>query len=177
MATIPALVATHQGSQDALLKLVEEVVTITNNNEVAVSAAHCSASALFSVLNGEPIEQSLRKVLPCAGEKLNPLLLASLDYKTLDSISASEKFGSACHVVEGLPTVFHIAQHTNDYKTAIKSNIRAGGDSCGRGIMLGAIVAAYQAKQENMVSSIPLSWLARYRNLSTAADAYEAIYP
>lgn len=177
LATIPVLVAAHQGSQDALLKLVEEVVSITNNNEVAVSAAQCSASVLFSVLNGEPVEQALTKVLPSAGGKLNPLLQASLDYKTLDSIKAAEKFGSACHVVEGLPTVFHIAQHTNDYKTAIKSNIRAGGDSCGRGIMLGAIVAAYQAKQENMVSSIPLSWLARYRNLSTAADAYEAIYP
>ena len=39
LATIPVLVATHQGSQDALLNLVEDVVTITNNNDVAVSAA------------------------------------------------------------------------------------------------------------------------------------------
>lgn len=175
LATIPVLVATHQGSQDALLNLVEDVVTITNNNDVAVSAAKCSASILYSILNGEPIKQSLTNVLPSAGEKLNPLLEASLNFKALDSITVAEKFGSACHVAEGLPTVFHIAQHTSDYKTAIKSNIRAGGDSCGRGIMLGAIVAAYQAKQENTESSIPLSWLARYRNLTTAADAYEAI--
>ncbi|MDH5551931.1 MAG: ADP-ribosylglycohydrolase family protein [Nitrosomonas sp.] len=177
LATIPVLVATHKGSQEALLELVEEVVTITNHNEVAVSAAQCIASVLFSVLNGDPLEQALTKVLPSAGDKLNPLLQESLGFKSLDSIKAAEKFGSACHVVEGLPTVFHIAQHTNDYKTAIESNIRAGGDSCGRGIMLGAIVAAYQAKQENMESSIPLTWLARYRNLTAAANAYEAIKP
>lgn len=177
LATIPVLVATHQGSQDALLKLVEEVVAITNNNEIAISAAQCTASLLFSILNGEPLNNALASVVPSAGEKLNPLLAASLNYKSLDSIAVAEKFGSACHVIEGIPTVFHIAQHASDYKTAVKSNIRAGGDSCGRGIILGAIVAAYQAKQENKVSSIPLSWLARYRKITTAADAYEIIYP
>lgn len=176
LATIPVLVATHQGTQNDLLKLVEEVVSITNNNDVAISAAQCTASLLFSVLNGETMGKALASVIPAAGEKLNPLLEASLNYNSLDSITVAEKFGSACHVIEGLPTVFHIAQHTNDYKTAVESNIRAGGDSCGRGIILGAIVAAYQAKQENMVPSIPLSWISRYRNITTAADAYEVIY-
>lgn len=177
LATIPVLVATHKGTQGDLLKLVEEVVSITNNNDVAISAAQCTASLLLSVLNGEMMGKALASVLPAAGVKLNPLLEASLNYKSLDSITVANTFGSACHVIEGLPTVFHIAQHTNDYKTAIKSNIRAGGDSCGRGIILGAIVAAYQANQENMASSMPLSWITRYRNISTAADAYEVIYP
>ena len=53
----------------------------------------------------------------------------------------------ACHVAEGLPVVFHIAQHATDYSIAIESNIRAGGDNCGRSIMLGAMVAADMANR------------------------------
>lgn len=89
----------------------------------------------------------------------------------LDSTRVAKRFGSACHVLEGLPVLAHLAQHAPDYRTAIEENIRIGGDSCGRAIMLGAIMAAYTVQQNESISSIPLEWIARYRKLSMAADA------
>jgi len=70
-----------------------------------------------------------------------------------------------------LPVVFHIAKCTSDYQAAIKANIRAGGDNCGRSIMLGAFVAAHMAKKDGTTFPIPLEWLARYKKFFDAANA------
>ncbi len=175
LATIPALVATHHGSYDALMQRIKEAVCITNNNEIAVFAAQSAATALQGILNGKSMAQALTDAVAVVGDILGPALEQALAMETLDSVAAAKSFGSACHVMEGLPIVFHIAKHAPDYSTAIKANIRAGGDSCGRAIMLGALVAAYQAKQQNLASSIPLSWLAHYRKLVIATEVCEEI--
>lgn len=175
LATIPVLVATHQGSHDELMKRVEEAVRITNHNDVAVSAARCAATALQSILSGKSMAQALTDAMTISGDMLKPLLEQALATDRLDSVSAAMNFGSACHIAEGLPIVFHIARHAPDYTTAIKANIRASGDCCGRAIILGALVAAHQAVQQDITSSIPLSWLARYRKLNIAAEACEEI--
>lgn len=171
LAALPALVATHAGTLEELMAKVEDVVHITNNNAQAVTAAQCSAAVLFEVLGGTPIAQALANALPLAGSTLKPLLEEALAIPTLDSVAVAKRFGMACHVVEGLPLVFHIAQHASDYRVAVESNIRAGGDNCGRSIMLGAIVAAHKAKQENVGYPIPLPWLARYGKFMATADA------
>lgn len=171
LATIPVVAATHTGSQDALSKKIEQVVRLTNDNDTAVAAAQYAGIVLFEVLNGKPIPQALSAALPHAGEKLAPLVKEALQPRTLDSAAIAKRFGSACHVLEGMPVIAHIAQHAPDYRTAIEENIRIGGDSCGRAIMLGAITAAYTSQQSGPMSSLPLEWIARYRKLSIAADA------
>jgi ADP-ribosylglycohydrolase len=171
LASVPVMVAAHQGTQDALISHIETIVRITNNNEIAVAAAQCAGMILFKILNGATVEQALIDSLSFAGPVLKPLLEQSIAYKSLDSIAVSKRFGSACHVAEGFPLIFHIAQHAPDYRIAIEENIRVGGDSCGRSIMLGAIIAAHKAKQANLESAIPLVWMARYRKLLVAANA------
>jgi hypothetical protein len=175
LAALPALVATHSGTLEDLMKRVEEAVRVTNNNELAIAAARCSSVALFKLLHGARVSQALADALPFAGPILQPLLEQALAIPKLDSIAATERFGRACHVTEGLPVIFHIAQRAVDYRTAIESNIRAGGDSCGRSIMLGALAAAHAAMQNGAVFPIPLPWLARYRKLAEAADACAAL--
>lgn len=175
LASIPVIVATHQGSLDALMKRVEEVVRITNHNDIAVSAAKCAASLLNGILIGKSLNQAATEALPLAEDNLRILLEQALALETFDSVAAANRFGSACHVSEGLPIIFHIAKHAPNYETAIKANIRAGGDSCGRSIILGALVAAYSAAQNSINSGIPLPWLSRYRKLTVAADACQKI--
>ena len=175
LAALPALVAAHNGTLEELIAGVEDAVRVTNNNELAISAAHCASAALFNLLHGMPLSQALDEVLPFAGNTLEPLLAEALAMPQLDSIAAAERFGSSCHVAEGLPLIFHLALRAPDYKTAVESNIRAGGDNCGRSIMLGAIVAAHAAMRNPSEFPIPLPWLARYRKFSAAADACAAL--
>lgn len=171
LATLPAVIVTHIGPQDVLKTEIERIVRITNNNDTAVAAAQYAGCVLFEVLNGKSIIQALTAALPHADEKLKPLVEEVMQSATLDSAAIAKRYGSACHVLEGLPIIVHIAQHAPDYRTAIEENIRIGGDSCGRAIMLGAIMAAYTAQQTKLSSSIPFEWIARYRKLSIAADA------
>ncbi|HEU4853852.1 MAG TPA: ADP-ribosylglycohydrolase family protein [Nitrosospira sp.] len=175
LAALPALIAVHAGTLENLVERVEEVVRVTNNNDLAVAAGRCASVALFKLLHGVPIAQALADALPFAGNTLQPLLEQALAMPKLDSVAAAEHFGLACHVAQGLPVVFHIAQHAADYRTAIESNIRAGGDSCGRAIMLGAMVAAHAARQNSSGFPVPLPWLARYSKLTSAADACAAL--
>ena len=175
LAALPPLVAAHAGTLDELMTQVDEAVRRTNNNEVAVAAAHCSSAALFKLLQGMKMEQALTEALPFAGGTLRPLLEEALSMHKSDSVGAAQRFGTACHVTEGLPVVFHIAQTATDYRSAIEANIRAGGDSCGRSIMLGALVAAHSARQNTYEFPIPFQWLARYQKFVEAADACAAI--
>lgn len=171
LAALPSLVVTHADTIEVLMKRVDEMVRVTNNNDLAVAAAQCSAAALFKILHDVPIKKALVDAIQFAGDKLGPLLEEALSIQALDSIAVAKRFGLACHVAEGLPVVFHIAKCTSDYQTAIKANIRAGGDNCGRSIMLGAFVAAHMAKKDGATFPIPLEWLARYKKFSDAADA------
>jgi hypothetical protein len=175
LAALPALVALHEGSRDSLMDRVEEVVGITNNNTLAVAAGQCAAAALFNMLQREPAAQALANALPFAGSVLEPLLDEALSMTTLDSVAAAQRFGSACHVAEGLPVIFHIVQQAADYRGAVESNIRAGGDSCGRSIMLGAMAAVCTAGKQEGACSIPLHWLARYRKLADAANSFATL--
>ena len=72
---------------------VEEVVRVTNNNELAVAAARCASAALFKLLHGMPIAQALEEALPFAGNTLQPLLEEALAMPKLDSVAAAERFG------------------------------------------------------------------------------------
>ncbi len=170
LAALPALVANHSGSQQALLGKIEQVVCVTNHNRTAIAAAQYAGCVLWEVLNGEPIQQALRNPLVHAGEKFTPLIEEALQIRVLDGKTVAKRFGSACHVLEGVPIIAHIAHSAPDYRTAIEENIRIGGDSCGRAIMLGAIVAASTAQHQES-ATIPLEWIARLRNLMIAADA------
>ncbi|HNO75156.1 ADP-ribosylglycohydrolase family protein [Nitrosomonas mobilis] len=170
LATIPALVAAHRGSKEELLAAVDTAARITSNNERAVNAAKALASTLYSLLAGEPLQAALRNGIACAEDALATRLEECLAINKLPATEIGEKFGRACHVQEGLPVVFHIARYATDYQSAIQENIRAGGDSCGRAVALGAIMATAAA---NDSESIPLPWLARYARLIEAADALE----
>ena len=171
LAALPAMVATNTDTLEVLMKRIDEMVRVTNNNDIAVAAAKCSAAALFEILNGRTMESALVSSLQFAGDKLRPLLEQALAIQTLDNIKVAEQFGFACHVTEGLPVVFHIAKCVPDYRTAIEINIRTGGDNCGRAIMLGAFIAAHMVKQGKATFPIPLEWLVRYRKVAAAADA------
>ncbi|SEM97711.1 ADP-ribosylglycohydrolase family protein [Nitrosomonas marina] len=171
LATVPVITAAHHGTLDALLQKIEIAVRLTNDNETAVAAAKYAAAVLNNILSGNPIEAALTVSLQYSGEKLAPLLEEAIHIKSLNSVTTAARFGSACHVNEGLPVIAHIARHAENYQQAVEANIRAGGDSCGRAIVLGAVSAAQATMQCDGDSAIPLSWLAKYNKLSIAAEA------
>jgi len=172
LSTLPVVVTMHSGTIEALMMQIERIVRITNNNADALSAAKYAGSVLWNVLQGKSIHQALTDSLAHAGEKLTTRIEQALQTPKLSCIDAAKRFGSSCHVLEGMPLIAHILQHAHDFRSVVQENIRVGGDSCGRSIMLGAIMASQSAMQSKIDTAIPLEWLARYRKLIVAADAW-----
>ncbi len=175
LAALPAAIAVHQGSVEALQDKLEKIVRLTNDNATAVAAVRYLGSVLMAVCQGEPVQTALSRCLSHADQIVQEPVADALQVGSLDTLAVAKRFGSACHVLQGVPVIAHILQHAGDYATAIEENIRAGGDSCGRSIMLGAIAAAGTAQQGNPAKGIPLQWVARYRKLTAAADACAAL--
>jgi ADP-ribosylglycohydrolase len=64
-------------------------------------------------------------------------------------------FGQMCEIPVAFPGVIHlIAKFENDLKSALIENAMAGGDSAGRGLLVGLILGAHLGME-----AIPPEWL------------------
>ena len=157
---IPALVACHRGDLDSLLPVVQQAVAVTHDDPVARDAAHACALVLHSVISGVGLQQALVRAAAAAGPALQPLLVEALAMPALDPQAATARFGMPCHLPQGLPVLFHIALRADNYQEAVEANVLAGGDSCGRSLMLGALCAA-DAAVRGLGNAVPKAWLQR----------------
>ena len=164
---VPALVACHRGGFDTLMRVVQQAVAVTHDDPVARAAAHACALALHQVVSGLGLAQALAAGAEAAGPVLRPLLFQALATPTLDPQAASARFGMPCHLPQGLPVLFHIAMRAASYQEAVEANILAGGDSCGRSLMLGALRAATAAVRGEG-NAVPQDWLQQVVTLPAA---------
>ena len=165
---VPAMVAFHRGGLDSLLPLVQQAVAVTHDDPVARDCAHACALALHRVISGVGLDQALGAAAEVAGPVLRPLLIEALAMPALDPQAASARFGMPCHLPQGLPVLFHIALRAGSYQEAVEANILAGGDSCGRSLMLGALCAA-DAAVRGVGNAVPQAWLQRVVTVPAAS--------
>ncbi|MEM7044065.1 MAG: ADP-ribosylglycohydrolase family protein [Pseudomonadota bacterium] len=157
-STTPAMVAAGPGSL-SLERDVMRMVRVTNDNPLATEGALIVARVTTALLQGDDLAATLATEAERAGDVLQPLLREALAAEDQSSIDIAGHFGRACHVPQGLPVVFHIANKAESYESAIRSNVLAGGDSCGRSMALGAILGAHFGFGGER--GMPLPWLTR----------------
>lgn len=161
LACLPPIVvaAFRCGRDDASLwDEIEHVVRITNNNERAVDAGRAAGMLLVELLRGRKPLEAIEAAAARAQGDLASRIRESVQGARLDVVAAAARFGAACHVEQGLPVVCHILAHAGSYREAVIANIMAGGDSCGRSIVLGAAMG--------IVDGVPLGWMARMNRLA-----------
>jgi len=141
-STIPAIIAARPEAA-TLDQDVTKMVRVTNDNPLATEAALIVTRILSARLRGDDLAETLNNEAETAGELLKPLLQEALAASDQTSVDIAGHFGRACHVQQGLPVVFHIAKTAESYQSAIRTNVLAGGDSCGRSMALGAILGAH----------------------------------
>ncbi|MEM9629630.1 MAG: ADP-ribosylglycohydrolase family protein [Pseudomonadota bacterium] len=168
---IPALIAAGPEAY-GLETDVAAMVHVTNNNPLATEAALISTRLIRAALIGDDLASSLEAEAERAGDVLQPLLRQALAQTSKDSVDIAGEFGRACHVHQGLPVVFHIVKTAPSYESGVRANVLAGGDSCGRSMVLGAMLGArYGFGGER---GIPLPWLTRLDGGARLFDqAYE----
>lgn len=164
---LPALVAT--GADAATLNAAMEV---TNTHPTATACSPVCATLLADVLAGAPVADALHKAAATAPGDIGKALRAALDTAEANPVAYGEITGRACHLPMGLPLAFHIMAHSADYAQAVETNIRAGGDSAGRAILIGAVMAAAGG-----VQAIPLEWALRLHDGAAIWDDCCTIAP
>lgn len=111
-------------------------------------------------MNDEPLETALQAAANAADESAKADLLDALNTDEDDSVAfAGIKglMGRACYLPAAGPVMFHILARSTSYRDAIERNILAGGDSAGRSIMIGAIMACIHGVATK--TGVPLSWV------------------
>lgn len=165
LACLPPIVvaAFRCGRDDASLwDEVEHLVRITNNNDRAVDAARAAGLLLVTLLRGGSPADAIEAAAARAEGELAARIREAAGGKYLDAVGAAAKYGAGSHVEQGLPVICHILAHSRSYREAVIANILAGGDSCGRAIVLGAAMG--------IVDLVPLGWMARLSRLAQVLD-------
>lgn len=155
---------------------LEKAVRITNDNDLCVAHALFMARILSDFYNdsvqSDGIRASVLKHLTMLPQSSQDLIHQAMNYDSLDYQTATKTFGAACHVEMAVPLSIHILLNTKSFTEAVRTNILASGDNCGRSIFLGALAGAmYGIGGER---GIPEAWLKR-THLIPVIDSYSVL--
>ena len=157
ISKLPPLVACHFDDEE-LSSVCDSAIRVTNNAPRALDYGRVCMAVLRSSIAGKPVTSSLHSAVESGSsttqEVLNSALASDLPVRKL-----SKEVGLHCDLGAGVPSVFHNLKTTSSYIDAIRSNIYAGGDNCGRAIVLGAVCGASFGLDGD--HGIPGAWLNR----------------
>ena len=136
---------------------IENAIRVTNNNDLAVNCGLYFSKILQAVLNGNSIADSFANAAEHAPDEIKENITKALNMPATDLDTAATLFGQVCGLEETMPLTAYILSNSSNYKQAIEMNILAGGDSCGRAVMLGAIAGAHYGLGGE--KGIPHAWL------------------
>lgn len=161
LAKLPALVVRH-ADDPQLMTQVEDAVRVTNNNDTAVSFAKTAAKLLQQVLATGTIPD-LTALITGADPVVKQAISKALNRTNETTQTITADIGMSCNLDLGVPSIFHNLATTTGYIAGVRSNIYAGGDNCGRSIVLGATLGA--------VYGVPQDWIEQLTRKDAIAAA------
>ena len=156
IAKLPPLIAIYQGNSE-LKEVVESAIRVTNNNDLAVEFGLAAASLIEAVIQGNTPEKAIAQLSVTTSKEIKELIQQASSCSQEDNLSVTSKFGTACKLVYGFPSAIHNILTADSYTTAIRQNIYAGGDSCGRAILLGSVLGAWYGLGGE--KGVPIEWI------------------
>ena len=133
-------------SVDSALSAVQ---VISTNSEVMESAS-IVFTCLELLLSGTPHKQALEQSALSGTGIVHELLKQAIEQEAYQPLEMAQRFGLACHIPQGMPLAWHLLYHADSFEMAVRDNIRCGGDSCGRSMIVGAIAGLAFAIPDSM---------------------------
>jgi ADP-ribosylglycohydrolase len=136
---------------------VSQQTAVTHDNEQVIECARFFGRVVVAVLRGEAPGAAIETAL-ASGELSDPsadLVRRGMKSRGDDSRGAIARFGQMCSVEAALPGTIHlICTYETDFSRALIENVRAGGDSAARGMLLGMVLGAHAGTE-----ALPSRWL------------------
>jgi ADP-ribosylglycohydrolase len=157
ISKLPVLVARQAGNAD-LQEMVTSAVKVTNNAPRAIDYGQVSATTLRELILGQSINEAINEGLKAATSPTREHLTTVLA-ETTSVGEVTSKYGLNCDLGCGVASVMYNLRSATSFAQAVRQNILAGGDNCGRAIMLGAACGAHFGFDGD--HGIPAAWLDR----------------
>ncbi len=145
-------------------------IRVTNNNDLAVNCGLYFSRVLLATHSGKSIADSFASAAHLPDE-IKENMSNALNMPATDLDTAATLFGQVCGLEQTIPLSAYILSNSASYRQAIEMNILAGGDSCGRAIMLGAIAGA--AYGLGTAEGIPHAWLLQLKRQQDIAAMFD----
>ena len=164
---IASLVYIYRNDLQRLIDSARAQTAFTHNSPPVIQSAVFFASIAHQILAGTAplaaIEQAQKDDFH--SDPFNEWIQMGLESTGRESRQAILDLGQMCEIPAAFPGVVHlIAKYENDLKTALVENVMAGGDSAGRGLLVGLVLGAHLGME-----AIPPEWL-------NAMKAYPQIF-
>ena len=172
-ARIAPLVYRYRNDLGQLLSSAKIQTAMTHDNPSVIDVSDFFARVIWKVLEGEKPLSAIREVRE---EHFRESLLGQwaaegIESARSDTRSAILKFGQSCDVERAFPSVVHlIGKYEGNLREALVENVMAGGDSAGRGLVVGMILGAHLGFE-----AIPSEWLWGLKRYQHIVDLLERI--
>jgi ADP-ribosylglycohydrolase len=156
-ARIAPLIYRYHKEPEMLVKAARAQTRMTHNNPLVMDGAEFFARVCCKVLEGTAPAKAMIEVAEARfkGFPLFGWVKEGLGSAGEDSVSVIARFGQSCHTDDAFPGVVHlIAKYEKDLKEALVQAVMAGGDSAGRGLMVGMVLGAHLGDQ-----TLPKEWV------------------
>lgn len=170
---IAPLIFHYHKDPETLVKAARAQTQMTHNNPLVIDSAEFFARICCKVLEGTSPIKAMTEVAAHRFEGL-PMpawVKEGIESTGKDSVSTIARFGQSCHTDEAFPGVVHlIAKYENDLKEALVQAVMAGGDSAGRGLMVGMVLGAHLGDK-----GLPKEWVSGLKRGSDILRLLEQI--
>lgn len=114
-------------------------VQVISTNKQVMESASIIFTCLELLIGGTPITQALEQSAQSGTGTIHDLLNEAIGQPDYQPLEMAQRFSLACHVPQGMPVAWHLLYHADSFEMAVRDNIRCGGDSCGRSMIIGSI--------------------------------------
>lgn len=161
IAKLPPLVAmlATQGhvEGDAFAVPIASAIKITSDHPTAGSFGQASAQMMLGAARTGTVQGALDAAQTGASGEAAELIGQALEMRAQDNAAVTKHFGMACDLPFGVPSAAHNIATATSYRDAVRRNIYGGGDTCGRAMLVGAVMGAVHGIGGDQ--GIPTDWL------------------
>jgi ADP-ribosylglycohydrolase len=172
VSKLPPLVACHAGDPD-LDDICESAIRVTNNTPRAVDFGRVCTQLLQASILGASMDEALASAVAAGSPVVQESLTTALESET-SVRETTRAFGLHCDLGAGVPSLMANLKTAGSYTEAIRRNLYAGGDNCGRAIVLGAVCGAHFGVDGD--NGIPSEWLERVNGLDDHLAVLDGLF-
>jgi len=167
-ARIAPLAFCYRNDLEKLIAAARAQTALTHNNRTVIESAEFFGRVVWQVLHGEAPTAAINLVLGQGFDRAPyaKWVTDSLNSVETDTRQAMLDFGQMCEIEAAFPCVVHlIAKYERNLGQGLIENVMAGGDSAGRGLIVGMILGAHLG-----IDAIPQKWLSELKSYQEIAD-------